>query len=402
MSQNRNIKVSNRNINPRFLSLFSGVGGLDLGFIQAGFIPISAYDICPIAVQNYNLNVADHAQVLNLVKNDVSPSENADLVVAGSPCQGFSTIGKRDLNDPRNYLISRAAELALNSDPRVIILENVPGLLFGEHRVHLRRTEKILRTSGYNVQVLQLRADSFGLPQIRKRVFIVASKKPISVKINESKSASTFRKVTKGVSNLANHEPKIIDKNCADFVIAKHIPQGSKLCDVRGGDRSVHSWEIPEIFGCTTRKQRELLNMVMLLRRRIRLRPRGDADPVLPRDLKINLGWDPETEIENLIQLGYLRQTGERIDLSRTFNGKYKRLTAEGKSYAVDTRYGDPKYYLHYAENRGLSVRESARVQGFPDKFMFSGTLADQFRMIGNAVPIPMAKALGEAIMPAF
>ena len=90
------------------------------------------------------------------------------------------------------------------------------------------------------------------------------------------------------------------------------------------------------------------------------------------------------------------------MTLRRTFNGKYKRINAEGKSYSVDTRYGDPKYYLHYSENRGMSVRETARVQGFPDNFIFSGTFADQFRMIGNAVPVPMANALGEGIMQAF
>lgn len=390
------------NKNPKFLSLFSGVGGLDLGFIQAGFNPLGAYDICPIAVQNYNQNVAAHAQVLNLAENDVFPSGDPDLVLAGSPCQGFSTIGKRDLNDPRNFLISRAAELAINLDPQVIVLENVPGLLFGEHRVHFKRTERILRKSRYEVQVLQLRADSFGLPQLRKRVFVIASKKLKTLRVNGSKSTPTFRKITEGVSNLANHEPKIFDKNSADYVIANHIPQGCKLCDVRGGSRSVHSWEIPEIFGRTTKKQRELLVMLMQLRRRIRLRPNGDADPVLPSDLRLKLRWDPETEIDNLSQLGYIRQIGERIDLTRTFNGKYKRINAEGKSYSVDTRYGDPKYYLHYSENRGMSVRETARVQGFPDNFIFSGTFADQFRMIGNAVPVPMANALGEGIIRAF
>ena len=384
------------------MSLFSGVGGLDLGFIQAGFSPVSAYDICPIAVKNYKQNVAAHAQVLNLVENDVLPPEAPDLVLAGSPCQGFSTIGKRDLNDPRNFLISRAAELAIDLDPRVIVLENVPGLLFGEHRVHFKRTERILRKSRYNVQVLQLRADSFGLPQLRKRIFIIASKKLNALRVNESKSTPTFCKITESVSNLANHEPKIFDKNSADYVIATHIPQGCKLCDVRGGSRSVHSWEIPEIFGRTTKKQRELLVMLMQLRRRIRLRPNGDADPVLPSDLRIKLGWDTETEIDNLSQLGYIRQIGERIDLTRTFNGKYKRINAEGKSYAVDTRYGDPKCYLHYSENRGLSVREAARVQGFPDNFILSGKIVEQFRLVGNAVPIPMSRALAESIKTAL
>lgn len=388
--------------NPKFLSFFSGVGGLDLGFINAGFNPIGAYDICPIAVQNYNLNVSDHAQVLDLAENDVFHSEKPDLVLAGSPCQGFSTIGKRDLNDPRNYLISRAAELAISLSPQVIILENVPGLLFGKHKIHLKRTENILRKSGYHILLLQLQADSFGLPQLRKRVFIVASAKPITIHVEKGNKVPTFSEITDGVNHLSNHEPKILEKNCTDYVVAKHIPQGCKLCDVRGGDKSVHSWEIPEIFGYTTKKQRKLLNTVRLLRRRIRLRSTGDADPVLPKELENNLGWDPETEIENLIQLGYLRLIGERIDLTRTFNGRYKRLTAEGKSYAVDTRYGDPRYHLHYSENRGLSVRESARVQGFPDEFIFTGTLTEQFRMVGNAVPIPMAKALGEAIMTTF
>ena len=86
------------------------------------------------------------------------------------------------------------------------------------------------------------------------------------------------------------------------------------------------------------------------------------------------------------------------MDLSHTFNGKYRRLSWDHPAPTVDTRFGDPKYYLHPEEQRGLSVREAARIQGFPDDFVFAGSKAAQFRMVGNAVPPPLAKQLAEAI----
>ena len=94
----------------------------------------------------------------------------------------------------------------------------------------------------------------------------------------------------------------------------------------------------------------------------------------------------------------YLRKIGQRVDLSHTVNGKYRRLDWEHLAPAVDTRFGEPRYYLHPEEHRGLSEREAARIQGFPDDFEFSGSRAAQFRMVGNAVPPPLAQQLAIVI----
>ena len=119
---------------PSFLSLFSGCGGLDLGFEQAGFKRLRAFDIDPavIAVHNAALTTPGEICDLTLVTNRVV-EQRPDVVIAGPPCQGFSTLGKRRVDDPRNSLIVTGARLAVAHQPRVVVLENVSGAMSGEH-----------------------------------------------------------------------------------------------------------------------------------------------------------------------------------------------------------------------------------------------------------------------------
>src|SRR5690554_4238534 len=113
---------------PKFVSLFSGCGGLDLGFINAGFLPVAAYDIWPVAVENYSKNIGDHIHTWDLSQGNLPSPVECDVLLAGSPCQGFSTIGKRQLDDPRNHLLHTAVAIALQLRPKVVIFENVTGI----------------------------------------------------------------------------------------------------------------------------------------------------------------------------------------------------------------------------------------------------------------------------------
>ena len=141
-----------------------------------------------------------------------------------------------------------------------------------------------------------------------------------------------------------------------------------------------------------------MLVMIQKLRRQLRRRDHGDADPLSLSQIAEHCGRDASTTIMQLLTKGYVRKLGQRFDLAHAFNGKYRRLAWEHVAPAVDTRFGEPRYFLHPEEHRGLSVREAARIQSFPDDFDFTGPRAAQFRMVGNAVPPMLARQIALAI----
>lgn len=387
---------------PSVLSLFSGVGGLDLGFVQAGFSPIGAFDIWEAAIAVYKQNVSADAHILDLSMNTPRSTRCPDVVIAGSPCQGFSVIGARRFHDPRNALFLRAARLAVEISPQVIVLENVPGILAGTHKQYYDTATQVLRRADYSVHHIDLSARSVGLPQRRRRMFLIGTKSALQLDVQTMPRQMTLGQTIANAEPCANHQPTVLTEHTEAYQIAEMIMPGQKLCDVRGGPSSIHSWDIPQVFGTTTKAQRDLLVAIMRLRRRIRQRPNGDSDPVDESDLRSFVGSGVSRDVAELENKGYIRRFGQRLDLSRRFNGKFRRLILDGLSYTVDTRFGDPRYFLHPTENRGLSAREAARIQGFPDSFVFSGSPAQQFRMIGNAVPVPMGKAIASAVRKAI
>jgi DNA (cytosine-5)-methyltransferase 1 len=390
---------------PTYVSLYSGCGGFDLGFEQSGYRGLGAFDICEDAVAVHNRNLRSKCHVANLQTTTVSQADLGcpDVVIAGSPCQGFSNLGKRRTTDPRNSLLQRGACLAVSLRPKVIVLENVCGVLSSSLKSHWDDAVAILEDACYSTVTWRLTSSDFGLPQIRKRVLLVAvrDKDPNTMQL-QSRPSRSLRDCLDGVDKLSNHEPTVLHPTSDAYKIASHIRQHQKLCNVRGGERSVPTWEIPLVFGKTTKRERQILVEIRHLRRRIRIRDHGDADPLTMEIIKRECGCDSAAVVNTLIDKGYMRRISGRYDLVHTFNGKFRRLSLEHQSPAVDTRFGTPRYFLHPEENRGFSVREAARIQGFPDDFVFAGTLPVQFRLVGNAVPPPVAKAVAVAIQDAF
>lgn len=385
-----------------FASLFSGCGGLDLGFEQAGFRGLSAFDIDAFAVETHNANLQTPGHILDLssqpnLRNQIA---SPTVVIAGPPCQGFSTLGLRKIDDPRNSLVIVGAKLAIGLQPDVIVIENVSGALAGQHRSFFSKAEKLLRSAGYSTETHKITSSDFGVPQIRRRVLLIAWKrKDVQHLTLQTTGQITLEKVLgAGTSRLKNHEPKTLQKGSSEYKIARRIGQHQKLCNVRSGSRAIPTWEIPEVFGETNSSEREVLRAIQRLRRQIRQRESGDADPVLARDVCDRCGCDVTSQMNELCNKGYLRRKGRRFDLAHTFNGKFRRLAKEHAAPAVDTRFGEPRYFLHPEEHRGFSVREAARIQGFPDNFEFFGPRAAQFRMVGNAVPPPLARQIALAI----
>lgn len=390
-------------VSPSFVSLFSGCGGFDLGFDQAGFRCLAAYDADPTALAVHSHNICSPTYPCDLSK-PVLPNvlnQPPDVVVAGSPCQGFSTIGKRRVDDSRNDLLLSAGAIAIALKPKIFIAENVPAVAYGQHAKYWQRLTDTLSLAGYSCQTLTLRARDFGVSQMRRRLFLIASYKCSFSPI------STFTVLPRTVSqslhglseNSLNHDPIALGASERDYLIARRIKPGQKLCDVRISSRSVHTWHIPEVFGATSKLERAILVLIARLRRRERTRTFGDADPVEVERLRRELGFDPTPQLDSLKRKNYIRHADGKVNLRHTFNGKFRRLDPNGLSPTVDTTFGAARNFLHPFEHRALTVREAARIQGFPDTFRFFGNRAQQYTFVGNAVPPPMAFELAKDVL---
>jgi len=383
------------------LCIYSGCGGLDLGFSNSGYLIDKAIDQNRFAVETHRKNMPGIAQEGDLSQPVDFGASKFDVVIGGPPCQGFSLAGKRRIDDPRNSHIARFIDIAASANPTLIVMENVPGLLYGELRNHHQRATEALRSKGYKSKTIKLETSDFGVPQHRTRVILIAwkgNRSEINIGSSEAK-----RSVSDALYNLStqtsDHRKELLPSTSKDYLIAKRIGAGMKLSNVRAGNRSVHTWHIPEVFGPTSQFEQEILDAMLRLRRIIRRRDFGDADPISISDISKHIGQSSQAAVRELIKKKYIRRIDNKyIDLTHTFNGKYRRLKWDEVSYTVDTYFGNPSYFLHPSEHRGLTIREAARLQTFPDTFEFLGSDSEKYKMIGNAVPPKFAQSVAEQI----
>jgi DNA (cytosine-5)-methyltransferase 1 len=301
------------------------------------------------------------------------------------------------LRDPRNALLVRAARLAVQIEPRVIVIENVSGAVAGAHRKYWDEMMRFLRSSGYQATNIVCDASQMGVAQRRRRILAVAWKGRNVDGLEPAETpGGTLRNAIVDINGAPNNKKRPLSPDSRSAKIARYIGQNQKLCNVRSSPRSVHTWDIPEVFGKTTHWERKVLEALLRRRRQKRIRSFGDADPVTANALRHFIGKPVAATLRKLIQKGYVRRVDSGYDLTHTFNGKFRRLPWDEPAPTVDTKFGDPRFFLHPTEDRAFTVRETARIQGFPDDFVFSGPEKAQFEMIGNAVPPPLAKQLAE------
>mgnify|MGYP000860385479 CR=1 FL=1 len=384
-----------------FASLFSGCGGFDLGFIARGFSPKGAFDSDSAAVENFAANINGPANHVDLTSG--IPDEHTlfgiDAIIAGPPCQGFSTVGRRLINDHRNHLLTLTGTLALRISPKVLVVENVSGALSGDHARYLKTLETMMRVAGYRTNTVSCQAAELGMAQLRRRVLFFAWRTGREIQFSVPKLPNAkLQSVLAGASKQANHRPERLRKHSREWLIAQRIKPGQKLSNVRGGENAVATWDIPEVFGRVTDQERTVLELLRRLRRQERRRDHGDADPVSFHRLEAALGTRFNLIVKNLIAKGFLKRIEDGVDLVGTFNGKFRRLSWDRPSCTVDTRFGSPRYFLHPSEPRGFTVREAARIQGFSDDYTFLGNLEGQYRLIGNAVPPPMGRFAADIV----
>lgn len=388
-----------------FASLFSGIGGLDFGFHEAGMETQLTCDNDPWACRSYagyfgaetNAHSIEH-----VIPKDI---DGVDMILAGPPCQGFSSLGRQDANDPRNDLFSQTAALIAAARPTLFVIENVSGLAWVADGAFLRDALTTLRRSGLEAEVFTIDCARLGVPQRRKRLLVLGGRarhgRAFQSSIRSLLAAPppppvTVRDTLLPVptpGTLPNHHVPRHRTQWYDEVIP-HIGEGQKLCDTRLAPSSIHSWDIPKVFGRTTRFERTLLAAIATLRRSECNRPFshvGDGRPVRLVDVADHLTASVPTvrkATDRLVQKGYVSQpTRSTLDLTRRFNGRFKRLPLDLPAPAVVREFAHARNVLHPTQPRALTVRECARLQTFPDTFILHGPLRAQYSQVANAFP---------------
>ena len=370
--------------------------------MQEGFFSEKAYDVNRHALATYERNlpqVSVHADLSMILP----VHRGCQVLLAGPPCQGFSTSGKRRMNDPRNGLLMRIADVALANRSKVIVVENVPGAISGSHRKLWIALEDRLRFSGYNVRRLLIGGSQCGIAQRRERLFLLCWIGSDCITIDLANlGAIVLQQALARLPESAKAERIWPAINSKDAEIIKYIRPGQRLSNVRMSQSAVATWNIPKVFGGTSAKEKKILLAVARLRRRNRVRTYGDGDPVCISRIKDHVKEPLYRELLDLIGKGYLRVIDGKFDLVQTYNGRYRRLNWNEQSPTVDTRFGRVDLFVHPDEDRGMTPCEAARIQGFPDYYNFMGSRKEKFMQIGNAVPPPMASVVAKVVRDAI
>jgi len=233
--------------NYNYISLFSGCGGFDYGFKNNDFRCLGAFDIDPNVISVFKNNIAGPAYIHDLTTKELPNRiiNSVDVVISGSPCQGFSTIGKRIIDDPRNHLLLCGGEIAVNLNASVFVCENVMGSDSGEHKKYWDKLIAYLESHGYRTKKERYNVSELGIPQNRRRIILFAWKskrlKNFDSKISIVKNKGLSATLLIPKRKIHNHEIEFIDKKSPDYKIAHAIGQGQKLCNVRGGPRSLRT-----------------------------------------------------------------------------------------------------------------------------------------------------------------
>jgi len=398
------------------IDLFAAPGGLSLGFEMAGFEVLAGVDIDPKGMETYSYNFPKAKAIVRDIRRlesrelmkiaEVSEGQ-VDVIIGGPPCQGFSTIGRvkiaslvregvwnhlknshpRFIDDPRNELYKEFMRVVRDLKPLFVVMENVPGMMSYRNGEIVREIIEDFRNIGYRAEARVLNAADYGVPQVRKRIIFIATRiekapirfpKPTHTDARsetatllrylggkgseDSEALKPYVTVWEAIGDLPDPVPG--RPGLADFPLPYDKPPFSEyqkfMREYGGGppDGKVH-------------------NHVA--------RQHNERDIMTFQIMKEGQWWkDLPPEIKKLY--------GYRDDI---FHDKLKKLRRDAPSWTITAHlYKDGYMYIHPVQPRTITVREAARLQSFPDRFIFRGSRTDQFKQVGNAVPPLMSRAI--------
>ncbi len=359
---------------PIGIDLFAGAGGLSLGFEQAGFDVAAAVEIDPIHCATHEFNfpysTAICASVVDITGDDIRKRANLgkreiDVVFGGAPCQGFSMIGKRVFDDPRNQLVFHYVRIVSELRPKYFVFENVKGLTLGKHKQFLEELIAEIGKAGYDVLLPYrvLNAADYAVPQDRRRLFLIGARRGLA---------------------MPTYPETVIERTTVWDAIGD-LPDADQFEELSGSDCVMTKWKTKSKYARTMRG--------------IEL---DTADFSYRREFDSNLlSGSLRTEHTALSQKRFMEtEHGQTEPVSR-----FRKLPPDGLCNTLragtDSARGaftSPRP-IHPHLPRVITVREAARLHSYPDWFRFHATKWHGFRQIGNSVPPMLARAVaGELI----
>lgn len=337
----------------KVLDLFCGAGGLSLGFQEAGYKIIGGIDFEENAIKTHDYNFKESESYcvdISEMQDDeiIKKFSGIDVIIGGPPCQGFSSANmwQKDQDDERNKLFFEFIRFVELLKPKAILIENVQGILTKNDGYSKNKITELLEEEGYSVSSDVLLASDFGVPQNRRRAFFIGIRNEYEVTFDFAKLIKrekvTIKEAIGDLYNIKNSDEKFKVKPKSKYQSLMR----------KESDNFIYNNEIR----FSNEKVRERMSHV----------PQGGNWRDVPEEL-----WDT---IRN-----------------NRHSSAYRRLDENTQSITIDTGHMN---YFHPLYNRVPTVRESARLQAFPDDFIFKGNRTSQFRQVGNAVPPLLAKEL--------
>lgn len=368
----------------KFIDTFAGCGGLSLGLKKAGFSPVLINEIEPKFLEtyyfNYNLHLSNYfCGDIKDIAHDHRIREkfkSIDLIVGGPPCQGFSMANRQRLiDDPRNSLYKYFLEFLGNLRPKFFVMENVKGMLNKSQEI-LDNFKSILGED-YSIEMVLLNAKHYGVPQNRERVFVIGSRiRKIEAKqivedimLSQESEEAVLKDALYGLPELEPKRKKNargLENDNIGFKFRKNdFPNNDFLININGSEQAKY-----------------LCNHIN--------RYNNDRDIEIYRRL-------PQGENSLHESIKDIMPYASR---NHMFKDKYYKLTENEVSKTITSHMKlDCNMYIHPKQSRGLSPREAARIQTFPDDFIFMGANNTWYAQIGNAVPVRLAKIIGKEIL---
>lgn len=421
----------------RFIDLFAGIGGIRTGLTQAineaGYNAqcVLTSEIKPYAVQVLKDNYPQENLVGDITQVDSTDIPDFDILCAGFPCQAFSSAGKRQgFADTRGTLFFEVERILREKKPKGFILENVEGLVNHDGGKTLNVIISSLIELGYKVNYKVLNSSDFGVPQDRKRIYIVGT-------FDNTPSLNDFPKKTKTVgeilqSGLPTEDSPFIENLLSHFTIEQLY--GKSIKDKRGGDTNIHSWDL-EIKGPLSDEQKELLNLILRERRKKKWAELIGIDWMdgMPLTFDHIFSFYPHPNLQDMLdelaQKGYVkyehpkRKVATRdvfgntttvrkpdVSLPKGYNivaGKLSFPISKviGPTEIAPTLVAMDMQKLYVADCGGLrklTLKEGLRLFGYPENMKLNVSLKDGYDLLGNTVVVPVIKAVSSRLLNAI
>lgn len=419
----------------RFIDLFAGIGGIRCGLEQAarenGYEPVCVFtsEIKPYAVKVLHDNHPTEVITGDITKVETKNIPDFDVLCAGFPCQAFSSAGKRQgFADTRGTMFFEVERILRDKQPQGFILENVEGLVNHDGGKTLEVITGRLKDLGYKYDYRVLNSKYFGVPQERKRIYIVGSKSGVPNLDNFTEVNTTLKDILeRGCPTL---DTPFIRNLLSHFSIEELY--GKSIKDKRGGSTNIHSWDL-EIKGPVSKEQKRLLDTILTERRKKKWAEIIGIDWMdgMPLTLdQIKTFYDvPELEkwLEDLTQKGYLKYEYPKMLVKEvnengittshreydTSKPKGYNIVAGKLSFEINkvlapneiapTLVAMDMQKLYVGDNGGLrrlTLREGLRLCGYPDNIVFNVSEKEGFDLLGNTVVVPVIKAVANRLLP--